>query len=165
MRTPHVRLRSGPGTRANETSTPIGWCYSVVVGVSPPGISSGPIGGPSLLTGSRALTALADTFLHASFPTDHEPSLSGMPSGACRCRYVVEAIYKFSSELTRQRIGWGAFIEELGKDRCLSRIASESLDWPMMALSATESDFEVLSPPEFLAHLQERSVRFSRVLF
>jgi hypothetical protein len=34
----------------------------------------------------------------------------------------------------------------------------------MMALSATEADFEVLSPPEFIAHLRERSVRFNRAL-
>ena len=52
-------------------------------------------------------------------------------------RYVVEVIIQASAELTRQRIGRGAFIEELGKDRCLLRIASESLDWAMMALSAT----------------------------
>jgi predicted DNA-binding transcriptional regulator YafY len=84
--------------------------------------------------------------------------------GSMPRRYVVEVIIQASAEVTRQRIGRGASIEELGTDRCLLRMASESLDWPMMALSATEAEFEVLSPPEFIAHLRERSVRFSRAL-
>jgi predicted DNA-binding transcriptional regulator YafY len=79
-------------------------------------------------------------------------------------RYVVKVIIQAPAEVTRERIGRGLDIQEFGKDRCLLRIASESLDWPMIALSATEADFEVLSPPEFIAHLQERSARFSRAL-
>src|SRR5580698_3812934 len=73
----------GAASGANETSTPIGWCYSVVVGISSPGLSSGPTGGPSVLTASRALTAQADTFLHVGFQPMTQPSLSGTPSGTC----------------------------------------------------------------------------------
>ncbi len=101
-------------------------------------------------------------FPSRKLPTDDAAQFVRDAIGSMPRRYVVEAIIQASAALTRQRIGRGAFIEELGKDRCLLRIASESLDWPMMALSATEADFEVLSPPEFLAHLQERSIRFSR---
>ena len=81
-------------------------------------------------------------------PTDDAAQFVRDAIGSMPRRYVVEVIIQASAELTRQRIGRGAFIEELGEDRCLLRIASESLDWPMMALSATESDFEVLSPPD-----------------
>jgi predicted DNA-binding transcriptional regulator YafY len=84
--------------------------------------------------------------------------------GSMPRRYVVEVIIHAPAEVTRQRIGRWAAIEELAQDRCLLRIASESLDRPMMALSATEADFEVLSPPEFIAHLRERIVRFNRAL-
>lgn len=84
--------------------------------------------------------------------------------GSMPRRYVVEVIIHAPAEVARQRIGrWGA-LEELEEDRCLLRIASESLDWPMTALSAAEADFEVLSPPEFIAHLRERSLRFKRAL-
>ena len=103
-------------------------------------------------------------FPSRKLPTDDAAQFVRDAIGSVPRRYVVEVIIQASAELTRQRIGRGAVIEELGKDRCLLRIASESLDWAMMALSATESDFEVLSPPEFLAHLQERSIRFSRAL-
>jgi hypothetical protein len=43
-------------------------------------------------------------------------------------------------------------------------MTSESLDWPMMALSATEAEFEVLAPPEFLEHLRARAERFGRAV-
>jgi predicted DNA-binding transcriptional regulator YafY len=79
-------------------------------------------------------------------------------------RYVVEVIVHSSAVTVRDRIGRWATIEDLGNDRCLLRITSESLDWPMMALSATEAEFEILTPPEFRAHLSERSVRFSRAV-
>jgi len=84
--------------------------------------------------------------------------------GSMPRRYVVEVIVQASPEVTRQRIGRWATIEELGTGQCLLRVASESFDWPMMALSATEAEFEVLSPPEFIAHLRERSDRFGRAL-
>jgi predicted DNA-binding transcriptional regulator YafY len=77
-------------------------------------------------------------------------------------RYVVEVVVHSSAAAVRERIGRWAAIEELGENRCLLQITSESLDWPMMALGATEADFEVRSPPEFLAHLRERSARFTR---
>lgn len=77
-------------------------------------------------------------------------------------RYVIEALIHTSAAVVRDRIGRWAAVEELDNGQCLLRMTSESLDWPMMALGATDAEFEVLSPPEFLAHLRERSARFSR---
>ena len=41
---------------------------------------------------------------------------------------------------------------------------AEYLDWPMMALSATEPESEVLSPPELVARIRERINRFGRAV-
>ncbi len=103
-------------------------------------------------------------FPSRQLPTDDAAQFVRDAIGSMPRRYVVEVIIQASAEVTRQRIGRGASIEEFGPDRCLLRIASESLDWPLMALSATEAEFEVLSPPEFIAHLRERSTRFGRAL-
>jgi predicted DNA-binding transcriptional regulator YafY len=77
-------------------------------------------------------------------------------------RHGIEVVIHASAELVRDRIGRWAAIEDLGNDRCLLGMTSESLDWPMMVLGATGADFEVLSPSEFLVHLGERVARFSR---
>ncbi len=79
-------------------------------------------------------------------------------------RHGIEVVIHTSAAVVRDRIGRWATIEEFGDDRCLLRMTSESLDWPMMALGATRTDFEVLSPPALLDHLRERVDRFSRAI-
>ena len=79
-------------------------------------------------------------------------------------RHHVEVVVHAPAADVRQRIGpWGV-IEELDGDRCLVRMTAESLDWPMMALSATGAEFEVVSPPAMFDHLRERAGRFGRAV-
>jgi hypothetical protein len=41
-------------------------------------------------------------------------------------------------------------------------MSADSLDWPMMALGVTGSDFEVIAPPAMLDHIREWVDRFGR---
>jgi predicted DNA-binding transcriptional regulator YafY len=64
----------------------------------------------------------------------------------------------------RSRVGPWATIEEAGDDRCVLRMSSESLDWPMMALGIIGAEFDVVGPPELTDHLRERIDRFGRAV-
>jgi predicted DNA-binding transcriptional regulator YafY len=77
-------------------------------------------------------------------------------------RFAIEVVVHAGAAVVEGQIGRWAVIEDLGAERCLARMTAESLDWPMMALSSTEAEFEVLSPPELRAHLRERMGRFER---
>jgi predicted DNA-binding transcriptional regulator YafY len=79
-------------------------------------------------------------------------------------RHAVEARVRAPASAVVERIGRWSTVEDLGDGRCMVRITSESLDWAMMALSATEAEFEVLAPPEFIEHLRARAERFGRAV-
>ncbi|HWW55120.1 MAG TPA: YafY family protein [Acidimicrobiales bacterium] len=77
-------------------------------------------------------------------------------------RYEVEALVHAPAAFVRARIGrWGT-VEHVDDDRCLLRMSADSLDWPMMALGVTGSDFEVIAPPALLDHVREWVDRFGR---
>jgi len=77
-------------------------------------------------------------------------------------RHTVEVVVHAPVAIVRDRIGpWGV-VEELDGDRCRLRMTAESLDWPMMALSAIGAEFDVVSPPAMVDHLRERVDRFAR---
>jgi predicted DNA-binding transcriptional regulator YafY len=79
-------------------------------------------------------------------------------------RHTVEVVVHAPAAVVRDRIGpWGV-IEELDVDRCRLRMTADSLDWPMMALSATRAEFDVVSPPALVDHLRERVGRFARAV-
>ena len=77
-------------------------------------------------------------------------------------RHQVEARIHAPARVVRERIGpWGT-LEEAGEGRCLLRMASDTLDWPTMALGKAGVEFEVLSPPALVDHLRSWSDRFGR---
>jgi predicted DNA-binding transcriptional regulator YafY len=79
-------------------------------------------------------------------------------------RHRVEALIDAPASVVRERIGpWGD-IEEAGPGRCRFRLTSDSLDWPMLALAVAGADFEVLSPPELVDHLRQRTQLFGRAV-
>jgi predicted DNA-binding transcriptional regulator YafY len=79
-------------------------------------------------------------------------------------RYQVEAIIHAPAAVIRERIGpWGT-LDDVGSGQCRFRMTSDSLDWPTMALGNAIAEFEVVSPPELLEHLRERTHQFSRAL-
>jgi predicted DNA-binding transcriptional regulator YafY len=79
-------------------------------------------------------------------------------------RHQVEARVHAPASEVRRRIGpWGT-LEELGDDRCLLRMTSDTLDWPTMVLGNAAAEFEVLSPPALVDHLRSWAERFARAV-
>ncbi|MEV0429776.1 YafY family protein [Micromonospora sp. NPDC050495] len=76
--------------------------------------------------------------------------------------YTVTALVHAPAARVRQAVGsWGT-VEPVDQDRCRLTMTSTSLDWPTQALGNVGADFEVLGPPEFVAHVQEWGGRFLR---
>ena len=79
-------------------------------------------------------------------------------------RHQVDVIVHAPAGVVRDRIGrWGS-LEDLGPDRCRLLMTSDSLDWPLVALSRIGAEFDVASPPELIDHLEECTGRFHRAL-
>jgi predicted DNA-binding transcriptional regulator YafY len=77
--------------------------------------------------------------------------------------WQVTAIIEAPAAVVRQRIGRWATIEEDGPDRCLVTMTpGDNLDWPVLALGVAGADFQVLSPPELIARVEDWGTRFSR---
>lgn len=75
--------------------------------------------------------------------------------------YTVEALVEAPAETLAHLARW-ATVEPLGADRCLLRMATDDLDWPLLALGSCGAEFEVRSPPELTAKLREWGERFLR---
>jgi len=77
--------------------------------------------------------------------------------------WQVTAIIEAPAAAVRQRIGRWATIEEDGPGRCLVTMTpGDNLDWPVIALGVAGADFQVLSPPELTARIEDWGTRFSR---
>ena len=73
---------------------------------------------------------------------------------------VVEA--ETSDDEARRRVGPRAVVTDLGQGRCRLEIAADGFRWPTLLLASLESDFRVVSPPEFRDHLASVGRRFTR---
>jgi predicted DNA-binding transcriptional regulator YafY len=62
----------------------------------------------------------------------------------------------------RGMVGPWASLEEVDAERCRLRMTVDNLDWPALTLGALRAEFEVVQPPELVAHLHEWSARFAR---
>lgn len=77
-------------------------------------------------------------------------------------RYVVDVIVHARAADVRAKLArWGT-IEDIDEHNCRLRIATDTLDWPAMALGAVGADFDILSPPELVDYINDWSHRFSR---
>ena len=86
-------------------------------------------------------------------------SIESVPS-----RYQVDVLIDAPMAVVRERVGpWGT-LEDAGSGRCRFTMASDSLDWPTLALGNAAAEFEVLSPVELRDHLRERAELFGRAL-
>lgn len=97
-------------------------------------------------------------------PADDAAQFVRRSIGNLPTRHAVEVLVHGPDGVVRDRIGRWAVVEALEGGRCLVRMSSESLDWPVMTLSALELEFEVLAPLELVAHLRHRVALFSRAL-
>jgi predicted DNA-binding transcriptional regulator YafY len=76
--------------------------------------------------------------------------------------HTIEAVIHAPAPAVRAALGqWGA-IEEIDEERCRLRMTADSLNWPAMALGSVGAEFEVVGPPELVAHIREWSDRFRR---
>jgi len=76
-------------------------------------------------------------------------------------RYVVRARLAMSAEDLAAQVGrWGTVTAE--GDGCVLEMNVDDLDWPVMVLAASGSDFEVESPPELVERVAEVGARFAR---
>jgi predicted DNA-binding transcriptional regulator YafY len=75
---------------------------------------------------------------------------------------TIEVLVRAPAAQVRDRIGRWATVQDLDGGRCRIRMATDSLDWPAMALGGLGAEFEVLSPPELAVLIAEWGARFSR---
>lgn len=77
-------------------------------------------------------------------------------------RYTVRATVHAPAATVRADIGRWATVDDIDADTCLLRMATDTLDWPAMALGALGADFDVIGPPELLPYLHDWAQRFTR---
>jgi predicted DNA-binding transcriptional regulator YafY len=76
--------------------------------------------------------------------------------------WQVEAVIEAPAAVIRKRIGRWAMIREDGPGRCLVTMTpGDNLDWPVIALGVAGADFQVLSPPELIARIEDWGNRFT----
>jgi predicted DNA-binding transcriptional regulator YafY len=77
--------------------------------------------------------------------------------------YRVELIVHAPIEHVRKVGGsWATISETADPSRTNLVIETDSLDWPVLALSALGAEFEVVGPPEFAVYLRDCGERFAR---
>jgi predicted DNA-binding transcriptional regulator YafY len=76
--------------------------------------------------------------------------------------WAVEVRVSAPADVVRAAVGrWGT-TEDDGDARCVLRMRADTLDWPAMLLGTIGADFEVVSPPELLDHVQGWARTFDR---
>ena len=76
--------------------------------------------------------------------------------------FTVDAVVSAPTDEVKRRIGQWASVSDDGGETCHVQIRTESLDWAILALGATEADFIVRHPPELVEHLRNWAARFAR---
>jgi predicted DNA-binding transcriptional regulator YafY len=77
-------------------------------------------------------------------------------------RHNIEVLIHASATVVRARIGPQGTLEDLDDDRCLLRMTSDSLSWPVTVLGNIGAEFEIVAPPAMIDQLREWIDRFSR---
>ena len=79
-----------------------------------------------------------------------------------RTVHHVELVVHAPLERVRSLARWAAVTATSDPDRTLLTMDTDSLDWPVLALSSLECEFEVVGPPELAVRLRECAERFAR---
>jgi predicted DNA-binding transcriptional regulator YafY len=104
-----------------------------------------------------------NTFAPRPLPADDLAAFVRRRIGSLKDTYQVELIVHAPIEHVRRVDGsWATITETADPDRTRLVIETDSLDWPVLALSALGAEFEVVGPPEFTAHLRGCAERFAR---
>lgn len=77
-----------------------------------------------------------------------------------RGQFAVEVVVHAPAQRVREHVsGWGTVTDDPAG--CVFRMATDTLDWPAMALGSIGAEFEVRQPPELIALLADWSRRFA----
>jgi predicted DNA-binding transcriptional regulator YafY len=76
--------------------------------------------------------------------------------------HTIEAVVHAPAAPVRAALGQWGTIEEIDDERCRLRMTADSLNWPALALGSVGAEFEVIEPPELVAHIREWGARFRR---
>lgn len=76
--------------------------------------------------------------------------------------HTIEAVVHAPAATVRAALGQWGTIEEIDDERCRLRMTADSLNWPALALGSVGAEFEVIEPPELVAHIREWGARFRR---
>jgi predicted DNA-binding transcriptional regulator YafY len=77
-------------------------------------------------------------------------------------QHRIEVVVHAQPTRVRGMVGQWATVEDIDAARARLRMTADDLDWPTFALGMLGADFEVVSPPELVAHISEWSSRFAR---
>ncbi|MGQ0574081.1 MAG: helix-turn-helix transcriptional regulator [Pseudonocardia sp.] len=76
--------------------------------------------------------------------------------------YAVVVLVHAPASTVRELVGRWAEIEEVDADRCVLRMSTDHLGWPLLALGSVGAEFAVRTPPELVELAREWGARFRR---
>jgi predicted DNA-binding transcriptional regulator YafY len=79
-------------------------------------------------------------------------------------RRRIEVLVHASGATVRSRVGQWVTVEDVDDGACRLRMTVDNFDWPALVLGAVGADFEVIRPPELVAHLRDWGARFTRAV-
>jgi predicted DNA-binding transcriptional regulator YafY len=104
-----------------------------------------------------------NAFVPRALPADDLAAFVRDRIGALKDTYRVELIVHAPIDDVRRVDGsWATITGTPDPERTRLVIETDSLDWPVLALSALGAEFEVVGPPEFAAYLRACADRFAR---
>jgi predicted DNA-binding transcriptional regulator YafY len=78
--------------------------------------------------------------------------------------HSVEVLIHAPGATVRASVGQWATVEDIDEGRCRLLMTVDNLNWPALALGSVGAEFEVVRPPELVAHIREWGARFSRAV-
>ncbi|WP_026877915.1 helix-turn-helix transcriptional regulator [Jiangella gansuensis] len=101
-------------------------------------------------------------FRPRDLPADDAADYVRQRISAIPTRYRVVADVAAPADVVRQAVwNWGE-VAPAGADAARLTMNVDSFEWPVLVLASIGADFEVVSPPELVAHLREVGERFLR---
>ncbi|TVT56603.1 YafY family transcriptional regulator [Amycolatopsis rhizosphaerae] len=107
-----------------------------------------------------APAATGDRFRPRELPAEDAADFVRAGIGNMPPAHEVEVLVHAPGELVRARVGRWCTVEDLGPDRCLLRMTTESLAWAAFAIGLTGAEAEVRAPRALADQLREWGRRF-----
>lgn len=108
-----------------------------------------------------APASTGDRFRPRELPAEDAADFVRAGIGNMPAPYEVEVLVHAPGDGVRARLGRWCAVEDIGPDRCLLRVTTDSLDWAALAVGMTGAEAEVRSPPALADHLRDWGRRFT----